>query len=218
MNIALIVMAGKGERMGLNVPKQFFVYKDRPLYFYTVSKFNSHPKIDRIVLVTSKEYVNKVKEEIKSFNFYKVSDVICGGDTRHDSVENGLNALKDGNDIVLIHDALRVFINNDIISENISACKKHDAVVTAVKEVNSISVIKDGVIDNEIDRENIYIHQTPQTFRVSLIKDAYNHLNNYTDEANFVASLNKKVFIVEGSYSNIKITTKEDLNLLSKLV
>ena len=118
---------------------------------------------------------------------------------------------------MLIHDGLRVFINNEIINDNIEECKKHNAVVTAVKETNSLSVINDNGVSTYLDREKVYIHQTPQTFLGSIIKKSYLNGNPYTDDANLVASKGYNVHIVNGSYDNIKITTNSDLSNLIKL-
>lgn len=216
MNVALIVLAGKGTRMGIDTPKQFYLFKNKPLFYYSLKTFSDCYLIDRIVLVTND--VKYTREIVEQYNFKKVTDIVVGGPKRSDSVLNGLNCLKNKDDIVLIHDALRVFVDEKIITDNINACKKYDAVVTAVKEINSVSKVKDGVIVSPLNREETYIHQTPQTFKVGLIKDVYKNGNTFTDEANLVASKKIPLHIVEGNYSNIKITNKEDLLLLNEFI
>ncbi len=216
MNKAIILIAGSGTRMSLETSKQLYLYQGKPLFYYPLKVFNDNPNIDEIILVVKHDELDKICSYLDKFNFKKVKDITVGGETRAESVSHGLKYIN-GNDIVLIHDGLRVFINNEIINANIEECKKYNAVVTAVKETNSLSIVNNNGVSSLMDREKVYIHQTPQTFLGSIIKKSYLDGNPFTDDASLVASKGFDVHIVNGSYDNIKITTNSDLTNLVKL-
>lgn len=220
MNVALIVLGGEGKRMGLTVPKQFLLHNNIPLFIYTIKKFNNHPMVDEIILVTNKDYLSFTKDEVNKYHLKKVKNIVIGGNTRMDSVMNGLSLIND-DDIVLIHDAVRPFVSEKIITDNINECLKTGAVVTAIKETSTISSSDDGMsIKAPLDRNKTYIHQTPQTFKAKIIKKSYQTIKNkeFTDDATLVHELGYKVSFVDGENTNIKITKKEDLLFLSNLL
>ena len=225
MNIALIVAGGSGTRLKTaNQPKQFIVLNDKPLLVHSVLAFENHQSIDAIVIVTVNEYIGLVKEWCAKYNLKKVKAVVSGGSTRQESVFNGLKEIKsfaNDNDIVLIHDAARPLISKEIISNNIEACLKHDAVTTALLSKDTvIHSINQQSINDVPNRKELYQSQTPQTFRLSLILKAHeeNKKSDATDDAQLVLSLGKNVFIVEGSSLNFKVTTDEDLTMLKALI
>lgn len=229
MNIALILAAGIGSRMGnVDKPKQFLPIYGKPLMVHTIEAFENHDEIDSMVVVTNEEYIDQVKVWCKQYDLSKVKAVVNGGESRQASVFNGLNAIKsiikDDNDIVLIHDAARPLISYKIISDNISACKKYHAVDTVIKASDTIvrSTNSSTITDIPI-RKELYQGQTPQTFVFSLIYDAHlkalgNVINNVTDDAKLVLSLGHDVYLVEGSKQNFKITTFDDLMILKALL
>ena len=142
MNIALIVAGGTGNRMGLDIPKQFVLVNNKPILIYTIEAFLKHPQIDDIYLVIHQDYLDEVNGWIKTYNLNKVKAVIKGGETRQISVFNGLkemkkNGIKD-DDIILIHDAARPLVNSTIISNNISTCQKYGAAVTSLGATDTI--------------------------------------------------------------------------------
>ena len=165
MNIALILAAGSGTRMGLETPKQFVLVKDKPLLYYSVKIFESYPELDAIVLVTNKENISLVEEIVKEFNFKKVKAIVEGGETRQDSVYNGLNKIKEfasEDDVVLIHDAARPLVNHRIIFDNIKACNEFGAVDTAIQASDTIVKSSDGSGVDELPlRRELYQAQTP---------------------------------------------------------
>lgn len=220
MNIAIILLAGKGSRISSEEPKQFLIVGKMPLYMHTSIIFEKNEEIDQIVLVTNKEYLDLVKQQVTEYKLNKVVAVIEGGNSREESAKNAVNYIHcDNEDIVLIHDADRPFVNDEIILNNIKGCKEHNAVITAIKETNSVSKCSnDGSMSSSLNREEIFIHQTPQTFKFGLIHEALNKTTIGTDEAGIVSSLGHKVFYVNGSAENKKITVKEDLQLLEKLI
>ena len=227
MNIALILAAGSGTRMGMETPKQFVLVKDKPLLYYSVHMFETYPELEAIVLVTNKENVSLVEEIVEEYNFKKVKAIVVGGETRQDSVYNGLLKIKEfasEDDVVLIHDAARPLVNHRIIFDNIKACLEFGAVDTAIQASDTIVKSSDGSGVDELPlRRELYQAQTPQTFKLGLILEAHeyarsHHIPDVTDDVKLVLSLGKEVHLVEGSKLNFKVTTPEDLDLLEGLL
>ena len=230
MNIALIVAAGSGSRMGnADKPKQFLPIYGKPLMIHTIEAVEVHDEIDAIVVVTNEAYIDQVKVWCKQYDLGKIKAVVAGGDSRQISVHNGLQAVRaisknPNNDIVLIHDAARPLISQRIITDNIRVCEKYDAVDTVIKASDTIvrSVNEESISDIPA-RNELYQGQTPQTFKLSLILDAHEYVkthavNNVTDDCKLVLSLGKEVRLVEGSKQNFKITTFDDLMMLKALL
>ena len=230
MNIALIVAAGSGSRMGnADKPKQFLPIYGKPLMIHTIEAFEVHDEIDAIVVVTNAAYIDQVKVWCKQYDLGKIKAVVAGGDSRQISVHNGLQAVKaiskdPKNDIVLIHDAARPLISQRIITDNIRVCEKYDAVDTVIKASDTIvRSVNEETINDIPARNELYQGQTPQSFKLSLILDAHEYVkthevNNVTDDCKLVLSLGKEVRLVEGSKQNFKITTFDDLMMLKALL
>lgn len=220
MNTALILMSGRGERFGKQTPKQFYLYNGVPLFVYTVRTFNACQDIDNIVLVSDKDHLQEVNDIIIKEKLDKVSHVVPGGKYRAESAFNGLKVIQD-EDIVLIHDACRIFVNERIIVDNIKQAKKKGNAITAIKVVDTISFTNDGEqIEKILDRNHCYLHQTPQTFTAKFIKECYQKIKDpqsFSDEASLLMYLGYPVYLIPGSSDNIKITNKEDLLFLHKL-
>lgn len=227
MNIALIVAAGSGTRMGVETPKQFLLVKDKPLLFYSIKTFETYSELDAIVLVTNPENIDLAKEICEEYSFKKVKSIVAGGKTRQDSVYNGLLEIKkfaSDDDVILIHDAARPLVNHRIIYDNIKACLEFGAVDTVIQASDTIIKSSDGSDVDELPlRKELYQGQTPQTFKLSIILEAHeyareHHIPDVTDDVKLVHSLGKLVHIVEGSKLNFKVTTPEDLELLEALL
>ena len=224
MNIAIVLAGGTGSRMSLDMPKQFAVVKGKPIMAYTLSVFQNSPLVDSIYLASHKEYFKQSKQIINEYKLNKVKTVIEGGQTRQESVFNALRQInaKD-DDIILIHDCARPLVDEQIIKDNIEQCQLHDAVETAVKAVDTTIEVSEEQFENSLNRDKLYQVQTPQTFKYKLIKEAHenaikNKLANITDDAQLVAKLGHKVFIVNGKKTNLKVTTDEDLKILEALL
>lgn len=214
MNIsAVIVAAGKGKRFGSK--KQFKFIGRKKVVELTVSKLLEISELKEVVVVLPKEDI------YRKFNFSRSVKIVPGGATRQHSVFNGLLALPDTTDIVLIHDGVRPVISPEIIRKSIVAAKKYGACLVAVPSKDTVKIGKNGFVISTPNRQNIFLAQTPQTFKYSVIMNAYKKAFSEhffaTDDSALVERLGKKVKIVLGDYKNIKITTKEDLTLISKL-
>lgn len=214
--IVIIAAAGSGKRMGTSVKKQFLIIKDKPVLFYAVDAFEKNKKIDSIIIVTSKDSIDYCKKDIvEAFGFKKVMAVIEGGSERQHSVHNALNYIDDA-DIVLIHDGARPFIMQEDINKIVDETEKYGACVMAVKSKDTIKIADgDGFVKETPDRAFLWNIQTPQSFKLPLVKEAYDKAEDDgffgTDDSSLVERLGIKVKLVEGHYTNIKITTKDDL-------
>lgn len=215
-NIAIVLAAGQGKRMGSGVNKQFLMLQEKPILYHTLKAFSDNDNIDEIVLVCAEKDMDYCKENVvNAYGFDKVKAIVLGGVERQDSVYNGLKAIKSC-DIVLIHDGARPFITNDIIDEGIKMAKAHGACTCGVKAKDTIK-LKDseGFSRATLNREDTFLIQTPQCFDYNIILKCHEKLNEdrhlVTDDTMVVEMFNQKVYLYEGSYFNIKITTPEDM-------
>lgn len=223
-NIALLLASGVGSRCGLNYPKQFAKVENKTILELSVESFENHNLIDEIIIVTNSEYVEKVKELTKKYE--KVSKVVVGGATRKDSSFNGISAINDNEANVLIHDAVRPLVTSEIITNCIMALKKNLAVCVAIPSTDTIFVIDDNNKIASIPKRKFLMRaQTPQCFKLSLIRVAHQKANLdtncvVTDDCGLIMNYTEtKIYIVEGSEDNIKVTFKEDLDFVkSKLL
>jgi len=228
--IAIIAAGGQGKRIeGVHaagkLPKQFLMLKNKPILAHTVDKFERCGLVDEIILVVPEGYLEYCSQVIvDKYGFKKVRKVISGGKERQDSVWSGLKACPNNTSIVVIHDGVRPLIPIDRISESIKICqeKKSAGVVLAVPVKDTVKRVEQGNIITTLDRERLWLTQTPQTFEYKLILDAYEKAkeNNFTgtDDSALVERLGHEVTILEGDCKNIKITTAEDLAIAEKLL
>jgi 2-C-methyl-D-erythritol 4-phosphate cytidylyltransferase len=220
---AVVVSAGKGHRFKEGKKKQFYLLEEKPLLVHTLEKFESCPLVRSILLVVGQEDMDYcLKEVIEKYKFQKVSQIVPGGRRRQESVKNGIDALPKDADIVVIHDGVRPFVTRAMIEDSIYSALRNGAVVLAMPMKDTIKVSNpDGTVLKTLDRESLWQIQTPQTFQVNIIKEAYYRATEEgfvgTDDASLVERIGVKVHILPGSYTNIKITTLEDL-LLANLI
>jgi len=216
---AVIVSAGKGLRFMEGKKKQFQSLGGKPILAHTLDKFDTCPLIRSILLVAGQEDMDySLKEIIEKYEFQKVSQIVPGGKRRQESVKNGIDALPKDANIVAIHDGVRPFVTKAMIEDTIHSAARYGAVVLAMPVKDTIKVSNsDGTVLKTLDRESLWQIQTPQTFQVNVIKEAYYRAAEDgfvgTDDASLVERLGVKVHILPGSYTNIKITTPEDLFL-----
>jgi len=215
--VALIAAAGKGKRMNARISKPFIPIFGKPILAYTIEKFERCKLIDKIYLtVNSEEKELCSRNIIIEYNFSKVQELVDGGETRQDSIYNGLRALDKDTDIVVIHDGARPLIKETIIQDSIETAQKYGAAITAIPIKDTVKKCgKDFFINKTLNREEIWRAQTPQTFKYDLILSAYNRAYKYkylaTDDAAIVERYGNKVKLIIGSEENIKITTPFDI-------
>ena len=220
---AIVLAAGSGSRMKNKTKKQFMEIKGKPVIWYSLFEFEKS-RVDEIILVTGKEDIDYCKKEIvEKYNLKKIKNVVAGGSERYESVYNGLKEVT-GN-IVLIHDGARPLINNEIIERSIEGTIKSDACVVGVPVKDTIKrADKEGDIIDTPNRSELWITQTPQSFKTDLVKMAYKKMKeelekgnttlNITDDAMVVEEFTtNQVRFVQGDYKNIKVTTPEDIDI-----
>jgi len=220
---AIIVSAGRGHRLKEGAKKQFLPLAGKPILGHTLTKFETCPLIRSVVLVVGQEDLDYcLKEIVEKYHYRKITQIIPGGKERQDSVRNGLRALADDTEIVVIHDGVRPFVTREMIEESIRGAKRFHAVVLAMPVKETVKIANaDGIVLKTLDRESLWQTQTPQTFQTQIIREAYRRAAEDgfvgTDDASLVERLGPRVHILPGSYTNIKITTQEDL-LLARLL
>ena len=227
MNIAIVLAAGKSERLNdINVPKQLYLLNNVPLFMYSVLTFNNLEDIDEVYVVTNEECYERINQYLNLYHLEKVKGIILGGATRQESVYNALKKLEESgvkdDDIILIHDAARPLMDKFIVLDNIAGVKMYDAVTTAIKVKDTI-IKGDETLDGFVDRNELYQAQTPQSFRFGIIKNAHHNafnkkLENMTDDSALVKENGQPVHIVKGTTANFKVTTIDDLKLLEMIV
>jgi len=226
MNYAIVLSGGKGTRMGLDIPKQYYEILGHPIIYYSLKAFQNNKDIDRIIIVTAKEYESYFKSLVKEYGLTKVYAYAYAGKERYDSVYSGLlriptDDLIDQN-YCLIHDGARPLITDEIINNCLADVKKYSACVAAVPAKDTIKVANsEGMAIKTPDRRSLYQVQTPQAFANRLIFDAYKQMYDrkefagVTDDAMLVSKFAKReVYLTKSDYRNIKATTPEDLKII----
>ena len=224
MIFGLILAGGIGSRMGADMPKQYLEIGGKPIIVHTLEHFLEYENFEKIIVLCPKEWIGYTKDIIRdkcSENKATDIEIIAGGDSRNETIMNGIAYIEknygiDDETIIVTHDAARPFINKRILSENIEKAVKYGAVTTAVSAVDTILKCDDGIINDIPDRSNMYQCQTPQTFHAKQLKELYLKLNDkerdiLTDASKILVLSDKKVAIVNGERTNIKITYKEDM-------
>ena len=225
MRCSLIILAGgSGERFGAGIPKQFIKLAGKPVICHAISAFDGHPSIDEIVVVSEERYVEDVKIVLRDHTFRTPIKVVVGGSTRQESSYNGLMACSDRSTHVLVHDAVRPFVDREIIDRCIEALTKYDAVDVCVDATDTIVEVDDhGDIASIPRRSHLKRGQTPQAFRREVLVKAHNDslskgITGSTDDCNLVLKTSlAKVHVVHGSQDNIKITYPLDIHLAEKI-
>ncbi len=211
-------MAGSGKRFAGVVPKQFVKLSGRPVIAITLTHILAVRKINKVVVVCSKNTRNQLNKIVSTIpGFADRGTVVDGGEERQDSVYNGLKILSDDTEIVLVHDGVRPMISGKILRNSIRVAKQDGACVAAVKAKDTIKRVRDSLVLETLNRDELYQIQTPQTARYEWLMTAHNSArekNFYsTDEAALLEWKGYPVKIIPGDYNNIKITTPEDLKI-----
>ena len=218
MNSVVIVSAGRGSRMKADINKQILKLKGKEVIAHTIDKFYNNKNIDEIVVVVKEDEADFFRRNIIDKYGYKNIKIAFGGKERQDSVFNGLKAVNERCDIVLIHDGARPFVTDEIIKNSIECAKKNKCVIVGVPVKDTIKIInKDNEVCDTPNRSTLWSIQTPQVFEYLSIIKAHKIAKEKsyygTDDSMLMEYLGYNVKVIEGSYNNIKITTPEDLKI-----
>ena len=209
---AIIPSAGDGERFGEK--KQLKLLNGRPLIFHTIQPFVKSELINEIIVVVPKDNVNQLSRDFKSTITSKKIEVVEGGETRQQSVYNGLRISDKESKLICVHDGVRPFVTLDLIEKVIKASMEHDGAILAAPSTDTIKKVMGDQILETLSRETIWRAQTPQVFSKPALKEAIqiavDEKLEGTDEASILEKIGYQIGFVEGSSLNIKITTKED--------
>ena len=217
---AIILAAGSGSRFGEK--KQFKELNGKPIWFYSLNTFIQSESVDELILVIPNDSLETLKQSQVFTSLNKTNNIklVSGGESRKDSVFNGLKVVKKAIDIVCIHDAARPFIKASYIKHSVEACSEFDGAIIAIPSVDTVKKVDKQIIKNTIDRESLWMAQTPQTFKkdklLYAIKNS-SHLN-ITDESMLMEEANFKIKLIEGDQSNFKITNEIDWELAKVMV
>lgn len=221
---AIILAGGKGKRMRSAISKQFIDIKGKPIIYYTLKKFSENKKIDNIIVVLPEDEVKYFKENILKKYELRINKIVIGGKERQDSVYNALKSLKNSStDIVLIHDGARPFISERIINEGIKFAEIYGAAAPGVMPKDTIKVKneKNFSVDTP-NRANLVSIQTPQVFKFDEVLECHEKIRyngeKVTDDTMVVEKYGYSVYLYDGEYTNIKVTTPEDLILAERLI
>lgn len=223
MTTAIIVGAGRGERMGANTDKAFLSLGPRPLVAYSMMAFEACPEIRQIVLVVRRDRIEAAKNMAQMFGISKLRAVVAGGAHRQDSVRKGLAELPPETRYVTIHDAARPLVTPNLISETVKCAHQHGSGVAGRRMVDTVKLVeKAPIISRTVDRDQLWTVQTPQTFRLDLLRQAYARLAEtgavVTDDAAALEQIGVPVRLVEWAPVNLKVTIAEDLAVAAALL
>lgn len=227
MNIALLIAGGIGSRMGQEIPKQFINVNDKPVIIYTLEAFQNSDNIDRIAVVCLDGWQHILEVYAKQFNITKLKHIITGGDCGQSSIRNGvfeLEKIYDKKDIVLIHDAIRPMVTEDIINNCIETTRKYGNAITVIPCAEAVLKTEDQISSTEsYPRDNLKRTQTPQGFFIGDICDLHREalekgIIDSVASCTLMIELNKKVYFSKGAEKNIKLTTVEDIDIFKALL
>ncbi len=226
MVTALIFAGGTGQRMNSrSKPKQFLELHGKPIIIYTMEQFEYHAEVDNIVVVCLNDWINELWEFVRRYGMKKVSKIVPGGATGHDSIYQGLVALcadAAEDDIVLIHDGVRPLITEKLISDNIESVRKHGTAITVEPARESVIQSADGIhVDAQPRREQMYVAKAPQSFRYGEIMKLYERAQKdgfkATDSSHLLSSYQVPMHMVRSTQNNIKITDPADYYMFRAL-
>jgi len=215
--LAIIPAAGTGVRMGGGTPKQFLSLEGVPIFIHTLRKFAASNVIDGIFLALRPEDMDRARKDIDRERFSKPVRLVAGGASRQETVGRALAEAPATTEMVVVHDAVRPFVELDLIQRVVEAARQHGAAVLGIPSVDTVKQVEQQIIRGTIPRERIVLAQTPQAFRFNLIREAFARAEADgfygSDESSLVERLDHTVTVLMGSDRNIKITKPSDLPL-----
>ncbi len=210
----MIPAAGSGQRMGAGYNKLFLKLGDRPILVHTLEVFEGDPSCAGIILAVKADERKPIQAMLDEFSITKVRAIVEGGGERQNSVAACIE-VHDAEGVVLVHDAARPFIRRDVIDELVKVADVYGAAIAGVQAKDTMKYAPSGIVEETVDREKLWIIQTPQAFRYGLLREASDKAIAEgflgTDESMLVERLGHPVRIVESTYDNVKMTTQEDL-------
>lgn len=227
MNIALIIAGGRGMRMGQEIPKQFLTVYDKPVIAYTMEAFEKHPDIDVIAVVCVEGWESILGAYARQYHITKLKHIIPGGANGQGSIRNGVFELEKhyaADDLVLIHDAIRPMVSQDIISGCIATAREHGSAIVTVPCQEAMLETEDQLsTHSSYPREHLKRTQTPQGFPIGVICDAHRRalergITNSVASCTLMVELGETVWFCAGSEKNIKLTTPDDLEIFKALL
>ena len=227
MNIALLTAAGKGERMNTEIPKQFIHIQNQPVILYTMRAFQNHPQIDAIIIVSLDSWKEMIWSYAKQYQITKLKWVVQGGATGQESIKNGLMKLKeecDESDMIMIHDGNRPMISGDIISDSIAVYQAHGSAVAAIPCIEAIYKSSNGKESTvTLDRKEMFRTQTPHSYSLGKLLRAHEEaekrkIENTTATCTLMTMLGETVYFSKGSEKNLKLTTRDDIDIFKALL
>lgn len=227
MNIALIIAGGVGARMHQNIPKQFLTVEERPVIVYTLEAFQRHPDIDVISVVCVEGWETMLQAYANQFNITKLKHIFPGGKNGQESIRNGvfgLEKLYSPDDLVLIHDAIRPLVSEEIISDCIVKTRAHGCAIAVIPTAEAMAVSDDGETSAEVyPREKLKRTQTPQGFPIGKICDLHRRaleagITSSVASVTLMIEMGERVYFSAGSEKNIKLTTVEDIDIFKALL
>lgn len=213
----VIVAGGSGTRMRSDIPKQFLLLKGKPILTHTIERFYNYCNDIQIVVVLPSSQIERWRQLCNEYNFTISHTITQGGDTRYQSVKNGLALVAD-DAIVGIHDGVRPLVSTAVIEKCYTEAVTGKAVIPAIAAVDSLRMVTENG-NMAIDRSAIRLVQTPQVFLKSIIADAYNQPYSplFTDDASVVEACGQPITLVDGNVENIKITNPIDLTIADRV-
>ncbi|MBI1932045.1 MAG: 2-C-methyl-D-erythritol 4-phosphate cytidylyltransferase [Ignavibacteriales bacterium] len=220
--IAIIPSAGSGSRFNSPIPKQYVKVLGKELIVHTISVFQNSNEIDEIIIPADTNYFDLLNKLKNKYNLNKITKIIEGGKERQDSVYNGLKAkIFNDNDLILVHDAARPLLSQDLLKASLKEAEKFDSVVVAIKARDTL-ISGNEFVEKYEDRSKIFYAQTPQIFRYDILIKSFEFALKQkfiaTDESMIVKNAGYKVKIVNGDITNFKITESGDLIIMEKLL
>lgn len=226
MNIGLILAAGLDPGFQMDIPKQFVIVENRPIIVYTLQAFQNHPEIDSVVVSCLPGWKEMVKAYARQFNITKLTGIVDGGADAQESSWEGVRWLKahcEKDDIIIVHDAIRPLVTNDLISDSIRVCRECGMGVAAVRSMDTIMLTQDGMKGREsISRYKFRRIQTPQAYRLDYLDRMHQrakdeNIPHCVDNNSMIAKLGEMIYFSKGSDLNIKINTVEDIEMFRTL-
>ncbi len=226
MNIGLILAGGVDPRFQMSIPKQFVIVENRPIIVYTLQVFQNHPEIDKVIVSCLHGWKEMVQAYAKQFDITKLVQIVDGGADAQESIRKGTEWLKEHckpDDLVVVHDAIRPLVTDDLITDSIRNCREYGMGVAAVRSMDTIMLTEDGTTGQKyIFRDSIRRIQTPQTYRLDYLDTMHKKaleqgISRCVDNNSILTQLGETIHFSKGSDLNIKINTIEDVEMFKAL-